>query len=85
MKATLIKVGRCLLLLALVSAGLIYSLGPFPTAMELGQNAKVKADLSAISQCLMAYENLIGFLPSTSQGLEALTAKPSVEPIPKHW
>ncbi len=85
MNVKLIKIGLCLTGIALVLASLIYFLNPFQTALERAQIEKVRVDLYAISQSLTAYKDLNGFLPSTSQGLEALTTKPSGDPMPKNW
>ena len=79
------KVGLCLVVTALVLASLIYFLDPFQTALERGQTEKVRADLNAISQGLVTYKDLNGFLPSTSQGLRALVTKPPGDPAPAHW
>ena len=79
------KVGLCLTGIALVLASLIYFLNPFPTAIEQAEIAKIGADISGISQSLMTYKQMNGFLPSTSQGLEALVTKPSGDPMPENW
>ena len=70
---------------ALVLAGLIYFLNPFPTALEQAELVKAKADVSSISGSLVTYRSLNGFFPSSSQGLEALVIKPLGDPMPKKW
>ena len=46
---------------------------------------KAKADLLAFKEMLASYELDNGTLPTTDQGLKALWAKPTVEPVPPHW
>ena len=46
---------------------------------------KVQADLLTFKEMLASYELDNGALPTTDQGLKALWAKPTVEPIPPRW
>jgi general secretion pathway protein G len=46
---------------------------------------KAKADLLAFKEMLAGYELDNGMLPTTEQGIKALWAKPTVEPIPPRW
>ena len=48
--------------------------------------AAAKADIEAnIATALKLYELDNGSFPTTSQGLEALVSKPSINPIPSNW
>ncbi|ADD67285.1 general secretion pathway protein G [Denitrovibrio acetiphilus DSM 12809] len=46
---------------------------------------KAKLDMRAIESALKIYKLENGSYPTTDQGLEALTKKPEVEPIPKNY
>ena len=46
---------------------------------------KVQADLLGFKEMLASYQLDNGSLPTTDQGLSALWAKPTAEPIPDHW
>ena len=47
--------------------------------------AKAKQDIRVLESALELYKLDNFYYPSTSQGLEALSAKPSGEPQPKNW
>jgi len=49
------------------------------------QRQKTKADILTLREALTAYQMESGALPTTEQGLSALWAKPTVEPLPSHW
>ena len=44
-----------------------------------------KLDIGTINQALKLYRLDIGRYPTTEQGLNALVARPSIEPIPQNW
>jgi general secretion pathway protein G len=44
-----------------------------------------KLDIGTINQALKLYRLDIGRYPTTEQGLSALVARPSIEPIPQNW
>ena len=44
-----------------------------------------KQDINSIVQALKLYRLDIGRYPTTEQGLSALVAKPTTEPIPQNW
>ena len=46
---------------------------------------KVQADLLTFKEMLASYELDNGTLPTTDQGLKALWAKPTIEPVPPRW
>jgi len=55
---------------------------------DLAKTAKpqrVTADILTFKEMLAAYELDNGTLPTTEQGLKALWAKPTAEPIPPRW
>ncbi|WP_449067407.1 type II secretion system protein GspG [Prosthecobacter sp.] len=46
---------------------------------------RVGADLNSLAMCLTSYRLYSGVLPTTEQGLHALTARPTLPPVPaKH-
>jgi len=59
-----------------------------PNVLEKLDDAKVTAartDISTISQALKFYKIDNQRYPSQQQGLQALVAKPSVDPMPANW
>ena len=59
-----------------------------PKIMDRPDEAKrvaAKADIGAIVQALKLYRLDNGFYPATDQGLAALVAKPSTNPVPPNW
>ena len=46
---------------------------------------KANADIQTFKEMLAAYELDNGQLPTTEQGLKALWAKPTAEPVPARW
>ena len=79
---TLMEMLLVLVIMTLLIAMAMYNLG------DIGETAKqqrVAADLLGFKEYLAAYELQTGSLPTTEQGLKALWAKPTVEPIPKIW
>lgn len=44
-----------------------------------------KQDVMSIRQALKLYKLDNGIFPAQAQGLEALSAKPEIEPIPRNW
>lgn len=47
--------------------------------------AAAKQDIASIMQALKLYRLDNGAYPATEQGLKALLAKPTIEPIPSNW
>jgi general secretion pathway protein G len=47
--------------------------------------AAAKQDIASLLQALKLYRLDNGAYPSTEQGLKALLAKPTIEPIPQNW
>ncbi len=52
---------------------------------EQARMVKVKQDILSIQSALDLYKLDNGFYPSTDQGLEALTVKPTTPPVPRNW
>lgn len=46
---------------------------------------KAKQDINSLEQALELYKLDNGFYPTQSQGLKALVAQPSSDPIPQNW
>jgi general secretion pathway protein G len=46
---------------------------------------RAKQDVSTLVQALDLYRLDNGFYPSQEQGLQALTIKPTTEPLPRNW
>lgn len=79
---TLIEMLLVLTIIALLMGMAIYHLvGVDKSAQE----QRVQTDLLGIKESLAAYQLESGALPTTEQGLKALWAKPTTEPIPQHW
>lgn len=53
--------------------------------LVVGQKTRVEADLMTFKTGLATYQGLNGFLPTTEQGLQALTKAPQSEPKPTTW
>jgi len=47
--------------------------------------AAAKQDIASLQQALKLYRLDNGAYPSTEQGLKALLAKPTIEPVPQNW
>ena len=47
--------------------------------------AAAKQDIASLLQALKLYRLDNGAYPTTEQGLKALLAKPTIEPIPQNW
>ena len=79
---TLMEMLLVLTIIALLMGMVIYQLAPIG---DVAKVQKVNADLLGFKESLAAYQLETGSLPTTEQGLKALWAKPTVEPIPDHW
>ena len=79
---TLIEVMIVVVILGILAAVVI------PKILDRPDQAKVtaaKADISIIMQALKLYRLDNGFYPSTDQGLQALSQKPTSNPQPANW
>jgi general secretion pathway protein G len=79
---TLIELMVVLVILGVLAALIV------PKVMDRPDEARVmaaKQDIAAIGQALKLYRLDNMRYPSTEQGLQALVAKPSLQPIPTNW
>ncbi len=79
---TLIEVMIVVVILGILAAVVI------PKILDRPDQARVtaaKADISVIMQQLKLYRLDNAAYPSTDQGLQALTIKPTTNPIPPNW
>ena len=79
---TLIEVLVVVMILGILAALVV------PRIMDRPDEAKrvaAKHDAMAIAQALKLYRLDNGFYPTTEQGLGALTARPTANPIPGNW
>jgi type II secretion system protein G len=79
---TLIEVMVVVVILGLLAAIIV------PKVMSRPDEARAvaaKADIAAITQALKLYRLDNTAYPSTEQGLQALVARPSTQPIPVNW
>lgn len=58
---------------------------PVPVKEKDPKLARVETDFSALFDALKSYRILTGIYPIREQGLAALMAKPTVEPVPRRW
>ena len=79
---TLIELVLVLSIIAILVAAVALNSGGF---LSSAQETTVKGDLGKIATALVAYQGDSGRLPSTDQGLEALVAKPTKQPVPDSW
>ncbi|MDP0588566.1 MAG: type II secretion system major pseudopilin GspG [Candidatus Endonucleobacter bathymodioli] len=59
-----------------------------PKLLNRPDQAKItvaRSDIGTVSQALELYRLDNGFYPSTDQGLEALSEKPTMSPEPRQW
>lgn len=69
-------------IIALLMGLVIYNLTGVAT---VANSQKTKGDILSFREALTSYQMASGTLPTTEQGLSALWAKPTVEPLPSHW
>ncbi len=76
----------CLLTMALgVGAYWIVFLDPDRGCCVMTKASKVPGEFKSFETLLICYKLTDGSFPSTSQGLEALVEKPTIEPVPAQW
>lgn len=79
---TLIELMVVLLIIGVLAALIV------PNVLDRADDAKAtaaKTDVSNLMQALKLYKLDNGRYPSVEQGLAALVAKPSAEPVPPNW
>jgi general secretion pathway protein G len=79
---TLMEMIIVLSIIALLMGLVIANLGG---VTDVAKGKKTQADIQAFRIALSAYQLQTGTLPTTDQGLKALWAKPTTEPIPDQW
>jgi general secretion pathway protein G len=65
----------------LVGSGIVY----LSNITTVGKETRVKADFTTVTAALRTYETSNTFLPTSKQGLMALTEMPTAKPKPKNW
>ncbi len=80
---TLLEIMLVVSIIALLLSTGFYVLGD---RFRIGQDAKVKADLTAYMQALQTYRMTSDDqFPTTEQGLQALVNMPATDPKPSNW
>lgn len=79
---TLIEVMVVVVILGILAAIIVPKIMSRP---EQARMVKVKQDILAIQSALDLYKLDNSIYPTTDQGLQALVAKPTVDPIPRNW
>jgi general secretion pathway protein G len=79
---TLMEMIIVLAIIALLMGLVIGTLSPIK---EVAKGKKAMADIQSLKIALSAYELQTGSLPTQEQGIKALWAKPTAEPIPDNW
>lgn len=79
---TLVEIMLVMSIIAiLVGAGIYFLVGN----VDIAKEQRAGTDLQTITTQLKTYEMQNQFLPTTEQGLQALIARPTVEPLPERW
>ena len=75
------------MILVLAIIGILVGLGIFAMKGVVGdaEIGKAMADIRTLETNIVRYRTMAGFVPSQSQGLEAMAKKPSGSPAPKSW
>jgi general secretion pathway protein G len=79
---TLFEIMLVLGIIAVLVGSAIFLLG---NQVNIAKVQRVDTDAQAIDVALKSYEMLNYTMPTTAQGLIALTKRPTVEPVPKRW
>ena len=79
---TLIEVMIVVVILGILAAVVIPRILDRP---DQARQSAAKSDIAVIMQQLKLYRLDNTFYPSTDQGLQALTVKPTTKPIPMNW
>ncbi len=77
---TLLEIMLVVMIIAVLAGSAIFFMGD---NLGVAQKVRVDADLKTLKSSLMTYQGLVGYLPTTEQGLKALTAQP--QPRPRNW
>ncbi|MEO7319088.1 MAG: type II secretion system major pseudopilin GspG [Chthoniobacteraceae bacterium] len=79
---TLLEIMLVVMIIAVLAGSAIFFMGD---NLGVAQKVRVEADFRTIKTQLTTYQGLNGFLPTTEQGLKALTTKPESSPKPRSW
>jgi general secretion pathway protein G len=79
---TMMEMVLVLAIIALLMGVAIKGMGVF---LDKGKETRARGDIEALSSLLILYQSDNLFLPTTEQGLRALTVKPTTAPVPKRW
>jgi len=79
---TLLEMVIVLGIIAMILGGAIYASKGILSSSKF---SRVEGDFKAIDSNLMAYKIMTGNYPTTQQGLDALTTRPTSAPVPKRW
>lgn len=79
---TLLEIMLVVVIIALLAGAAIFKMAG---NLDAAKVVKAKTDIQAFATSLMVYQGTNGTLPSTSQGLKALIARPQDEPRPRNW
>ena len=79
---TLMEIIIVLTIIALLMGMVIFNIGDFG---ETAKREKSEADILTFKEMLAGYQLESGSLPTSDQGIKALWAKPTTEPVPNHW
>lgn len=79
---TLLEIMLVVAIIGVLLAAAIYKMAP---ALDVAKGMRTKGDIQAIRTCLLSYNGMNGFYPTTEQGLNALVMRPGSEPAPTSW
>jgi general secretion pathway protein G len=77
---TLLEIMLVVMIIALLAGAAIYSMSP---SRIVAEDVRIDGDIKTIGISLMSYQGMCGSLPTTEQGLKALTTAP--QPKPPRW
>lgn len=75
------------MILVLAIIGILVGMGIFTMkgVVRDAEIGKAVADIRTLQTNIVRYRTMAGFVPSQSQGLEAMVKKPSGNPAPRSW
>ncbi len=79
---TLLEIMLVVTIIAILVGGAIVAFAP---ALDTTKKTKAAADIEQMKTWLVMYSARAGGFPTTEQGLQALAAKPTSEPVPSNW
>ncbi len=77
---TLLEIMLVVMIIAVLAGSAIFFMGD---NLGVAQRVRVDSDIKTIKTSMMVYQSSVGYLPTTEQGLKALTAQP--QPKPRNW